>query len=177
MSLKTIINGIDVGRQRADGALPDRAGLVSTEWLGGTQTRTLVGTAAGRKFTIDADYPDALLGSGMAPSPPALLMAALGASFVTSFVIAAATADVRIEYIRVRTARAASDGSGAGEESALGDLELHGDVDADASPAHLEQLVAIAIERSLVAALVKSTIRVHLERTTGEDERPQEVRR
>jgi uncharacterized OsmC-like protein len=172
VSLKTIINGIDVGRQRAAaaaGSLSDRADLAtSTEWLGGTQTRTLVATAArhgsGREFTIDADYPDAFLGSGIAPSPHELLFAALGSSFVTSFVLAAAAADVRIEFMRVHTARAAVVGSGASGELPLGDLELHGEVDADASPAHLEQLVAIAIERSLVVALRRLNIRVHLER-------------
>ena len=87
VSPRTIINGIDVDRQRAAAraSSPERTDLTtSTEWLGGTQTRTLVATAAGRGFIIDADYPDALLGSGMAPSPPEVLMAALGASFVTS---------------------------------------------------------------------------------------------
>ena len=163
MSLKTLVNGIDVERQRAAAALSDPAGVTTTtEWLGGTQTRTLVATArrgTHGAFTIDADYPDGLLGSGTAPSPNELFLAALGSSFVTSFVLAAAAAEVRIEFMRVLATRAARDAANGSGEAPSGELELHGEVDAAASPAHLEQLAGIALERSPVVALCRLNVR------------------
>lgn len=164
MTLKTIINGIDVGRQRAAAtSVSDPPDVVtSTEWLGGTQTRTVVATAAGdepeREFAIDADYPDALLGSGKAPSPNELFVASLGSSLVASFVLAAAAAGVRIESMRVH--------SRLGRRPAT-DLELHGEVDADVSPADLEQLVAVAIAHSHVAGLCGRNVRLTLDRVDG----------
>jgi hypothetical protein len=89
------------------------------------------------------------------------LLTALGSSFVTSFVLAAAAADVRIESMRVRATHADSDGMGASA-----DLELHGEVDTDAPTTHVEQLAAIALERSPVVALCKFNVRaVVTERT------------
>lgn len=169
MSLKTIVNGIDVGRQReaarASSVQPEIT--ASTEWLGGTQTRTLTSAARrapAREFTIHTDYPDALLGSGTAPSPDELFAAALASSFLTSFVLAAAAAAIRIEFMRVVATRAARDGSDGRGERPSDDLELHGEVDADASPAHLEQLVAIALERSSIVACCRLNVRVVLGR-------------
>lgn len=168
MALKTIVNGIDVERQRTTSALSDPAGVTTaTEWLGGTQTRTLVATARrgpDGAFTIDADYRDALLGSGTAPSPNELFLAAIGSSFVTSFVLAAAAAEVRIEFMRVLATRAARDAGDDGGEAPPGELELHGEVDAAASPAHLEQLAGIALERSPVVALCRLNVRASLVR-------------
>jgi len=172
MSPKTNINGIDVVRQReASSPSTDPAGIsTSTEWLGGTQTRTLVATARGRgsrqEFAIDSDYPDALLGSGTAPSPDELLLAALSSSFVASFVLAAAAADVRIEFMRVRATRAAAARSGDRGGISSGDLELKGEVETEASPAHLEQLAAIAVKRSPVMALCRLNIRAVLGRAS-----------
>ena len=147
MSLKTIINGIDVDRQRAAhpaGVVPDRSDTIAaTEWLGGTQTRTMVTIADGsglpQEFAVDADYPQALLGSGRAPSPRDLFIASVSSSFVTSFVLAAAAANVRIESMRVRAAvRVPFDASGARAEEGLpAALELRAAVDADTSRAHL----------------------------------------
>ena len=111
----------------------------------------------GGAFTIDADYPAALLGSGTAPSPDELFLAALSSSFVTTFVLAAAAADIRLELMRVRATRAASDRAGTGE-----DLELHGQVDADASDALIDQLAGIALERSPVVALCRCNVRAVL---------------
>ncbi len=177
MSVKSIVNGIDVGRQRAAAGAPyDPAETtMSTEWLGGTQTRTLVATPARREsrreFAIDADYPDALLGSGIAPSPNELFLAALGSCFVTSFVLAAGAADVRIEFMRVLATRAALVGPDADAESPQRDLELHGEVDGDVSPAVLEQLAAIALARSPVVALCRLNVRAILGRVDGRAER------
>jgi uncharacterized OsmC-like protein len=164
MSPRTIVNGIDVGRQRAAASWSESAEITtSTEWLGGTQTRTLVAPArreSDRGFTIDADYPESLLGSGIAPSPNELFLAALGSSFVTTFVLAAAAADIRIDYMRVLTTRAAIDGP---REQPDDGLELHVDVDADETLARLEDLAAIALERSAVLALCRLKVRTVLE--------------
>ncbi len=172
MSLKTIINGIDVGRQRgAASSLPDRVDITtSTEWLGGTQTRTVVAAAAprqsGRTFAIDADYPDALLGSGMAPSPPELLVAALGASFATSFVLVAAAADVRIESLRVYAE------ASIGAEEPLGGVhrgpmlpacQLGIEVHANAAAAVLEKISRQALEGCSVAALCRINVHVQMQ--------------
>ena len=148
MPLKTIINGIDVDRQRAygpDGVPSGRPeAAVCTEWMGGTQTRTLVTVGCNaepaRQFAIHSDYPEMLLGSGVASSPLELLVTAVGASFVTSFVVAAAMEDVRIESMRALTeTRVTADAmSGASnDETELSELELRAEVDADAPSAVL----------------------------------------
>jgi organic hydroperoxide reductase OsmC/OhrA len=169
VSLKTIVNGIDVGRQREAALAPSVQTDITarTEWLGGTQTRTLTtaaGPAPAREFPIHTDYPDVLLGSGTAPSPDELFVAALASSFLTSFVLAAAAADIRIEFVRVVAIRTVLDGSDDRGERRSGNLELQGDVDADASPAHLEQLVAFALKRSSILACCGLNVRVVLGR-------------
>ena len=138
--------------------------------MGGTQTRTLVTTCAdpefAREFAITSDYPELLLGSGMAPSPFDLLLAAVGSSFVTSFVLVAATADVRIESMRVRAAATihAHEMPGTREdEPRLTEFELYAEVDADASPADLQQLSKVAIERAPVVALCRLNVRIQME--------------
>ena len=163
------MNGIDVGRQReAARVAPAQAYITaSTEWLGGTQTRTMTNAAQrtpAREFAIHTDYPEPLLGSGTAPSPDELFVAALGSSFLTSFVLAAAAADTRIEFMRVVATRATVDSPDDRGERRPDDLEIRGDVDADASPDQLEQLVAIAIQRSSIVACCRLDVRVVLGR-------------
>lgn len=166
MSLKTIVNGIDVVRQRASTeAASQRADVTaSTEWLGGTQTRTLVHAPPGgsAEYVIPSDYPHAALGNGLAPSPDDLLVAALGASFVTSFVLAASAADVRFESLQVLVTRTTNEHADV--------LELRCQVDADASSARLEELVAVALERSPVVALCRLNVRAILVRVDARSE-------
>ena len=127
---------------------------------------TAAGQGSQREFAIDADYPESLLGSGLAPSPNELFLAALECSFMTSFVLAAAATDVRIEYMRIIATQRVSNGSSADDDVALspGDLELHCEVGADTSRAHLERLLAIATKRSPVVAVCRSNVRAVLER-------------
>ena len=133
----------------------------STEWLGGTQTRTVVALArrgSRREFAIESDYPDALLGSGAAPSPDELFLAALGSSFVTSFVLAAAAADIRIELLLVRATRTGPAGSSGDGEVPFVEFELRGDVVADAPAPRLDQLVSVALASAPVVALCSRNV-------------------
>ena len=176
MPLKTIINGIDVDRQRASesgGARPVvTAPSICTDWVGGTQTCTSVSAGGGgspvREFAIHSDYPEALLGSGTAPSPLDLLIAAVGASFVTSFVLAAAEMKVRIESMRASVSLEDQvAGSRRGIERPDGSIVLIAETDAAASAHQLHRVCQIAIERSPVVALCRLNVRVEFKPAEG----------
>lgn len=170
MSLKTIVNGIDVRRRAAAGAASAPAQLLtSTEWLGGTQTRTLVASPTHRRslheFAIETDYPDEQAGFGMALSPLELLVTALASSFVTSFVISAALADVRIESARVRAAARLPEPQAAASDRAGPECHFELEVDGTASLDTLETLIAAALERCPVAALTNFNVHAHVLRS------------
>ena len=65
---------------------------VATTWMGGPQSRTQVkswefgGLSKSRDFTIDIDEPTELFGNNSAPNPQEMLMAALNACVLATYV-------------------------------------------------------------------------------------------
>ena len=82
---------------------------VETNWKGGTQSTTharaweIAGEAKVNDFVIEADEPEELLGSGTAPNPQELLMAALNACMVVGYVATAATMGVNVRSLSIKT--------------------------------------------------------------------------
>jgi uncharacterized OsmC-like protein len=183
--IATLVNGINVDDQ-ADvvGALssgptgPAATAVATTVWRGGTQTRSTVSIRFGNpptahregaKFVLESDQPQTLLGSGRAASPIEMLLASIGSSFATSFVLAASKRQTRIEAIEVH-AEADVDvrpmlgppDSPTAEPISLR-LSLH--VEADADPDTLRELAASAAEDSLIVRLCRETVRMVIEGT------------
>lgn len=164
MPIRKIVNGIDVERQGQStywgGGRGSSAVAARTEWLGSTQTRTVsLGNSA--DLVVETDCPTELLGSGRAASPLALLVASLGASFVTCFVLEAAAANVRIESLIVQT-DAEVNHDGPGGHRMRGDVNLRAAVEADAIPDELDRLAEAALRRSPVVALCRLRAHVHI---------------
>lgn len=163
---RSIVNGIDVERQLHSPHWVERQHSVAisaqTEWLGSAQTRTLCplgsDSRAATEFMVETDCSAELFGSGLAPSPLALLVASIGASFATAFVLEAAAANVRIESLVVRTdadIRVDASGERRFKDPSSGRVNLRASVEADAAQAHLDRLASLALQRSPIVALCR----------------------
>ncbi len=109
-------NGIDVAALQAfstqvsasPAAGMARFGVVTT-WQGGTRTRALTAPlilgdrTLERNFVIDADEPEALLGTNDAPNPQELLLAALNACMSVGYVATAAAMGIELQSLKIRT--------------------------------------------------------------------------
>jgi hypothetical protein len=81
MTTVKIRNGVDleklseaVGAERADPGKAQLSFSADTKWLMGARSRTRI-----KEFTLEADEPESLLGSGKAPNAFEMVLAALGA--------------------------------------------------------------------------------------------------
>lgn len=110
------LNGIDVealGRF-AEGVSQDASTgnvqfAVKTQWTGQTRSRTTIesyslgGQRYARNFTIEADEPVELLGTGSAPNPQELVMAGLNACMTVGYAAVAATKGIAIRSLEIET--------------------------------------------------------------------------
>ena len=116
MSANEKLNGIDtdalkqvmgeVSKEPAKGSVKFR---VLTSWKGQTKSETLVegyqlaGQDIKRSFKFSIDEPVELLGENTAPNPQEVLMAALNACVMNTYVIAAAMKGVKLEKVEIET--------------------------------------------------------------------------
>lgn len=116
MSANEKLNGIDtdalkqvmgeVSKEPAKGSVKFR---VITSWKGQTKSETLVegyqlaGQDLKRSFKLSIDEPVELLGENTAPNPQEVLMAALNACVMNTYVIAAAMKGVKLEKVEIET--------------------------------------------------------------------------
>jgi len=116
MSVNEKLNGIDtealkevmgeVSKEPAKGSVKFR---VITSWKGQTKSETVVegyqlgGQDITRSFKFSIDEPVELLGQNTAPNPQEVLMAALNACVMNTYVIAAAMKGVRLEKVEIET--------------------------------------------------------------------------
>lgn len=81
---------------------------VETDWKGGAKSTTSVhewhmaGEKKSKKFTIEADEPEELLGENTAPNPQELFMAAINACMTVGYVATAASMGVNIRSIKIK---------------------------------------------------------------------------
>jgi uncharacterized OsmC-like protein len=82
---------------------------VTTDWRGQTRSRSSVesyvvgGNEVPRSFTIDADEPEELLGSNIAPNPQELLMSAVNACMMVGYVAQASVRGITLESCTIET--------------------------------------------------------------------------
>ncbi|MFB6276984.1 MAG: OsmC family protein, partial [Halothece sp.] len=82
---------------------------VNTGWDGGTKTKTKVasyefgGKQLARNFTINTDEPEELFGTNTAANPQEILMAALNACMLVTYVDNASMLGIELEKIEIET--------------------------------------------------------------------------
>ena len=134
----------------------------TTTWQHGTHSRSTIEGFSGlggdhthkTAFTIDGDHPELFASEDHAPTPVEIVLAGLG-SCLTAGVAAVA----QNRNIQLRSVTATIEGQmnvlgilGADPETRNGfnDVQVHFDIDADATPEEIEALVAQSQKRSAV---------------------------
>ena len=134
----------------------------TNEWLRGTHSKTTIEQYSGlgadhehkSVFSYTADHPEVFASEDLAPTPVEFLLVGL-ASCLTAGVAAVA----QNRGIQLESVKASVEGDmnilgilGADPEvrNGFNDIRVHFDIDADASPAEIEALVAQSQKRSAV---------------------------
>lgn len=82
---------------------------VTSAWKGGTRSETQVetvhlgGLPIERNFSIPIDEPEQLLGTNTAPNPQEMLMAAMNACVLATYVIGCAVKGITLERLEIET--------------------------------------------------------------------------
>ncbi len=104
MATITIRNGVDLGKLTATvdaiKADPSKAQFkfeANTKWSDGARSSTKI-----KGFTMEADEPEVLLGSGMAPNAVEMVLAALGSCLTVGFAYNAAAWGIDLESLEFR---------------------------------------------------------------------------
>jgi uncharacterized OsmC-like protein len=111
-----VINGIDVAALRGtidavrkDPSAAQTRFAVSTQWMGGTVSRTRVkgfevgGAEVERQFDFVSDEPHELCGTNTGPNPQEYLMGALNACMTVGYVAGASLYGVELKSVRIET--------------------------------------------------------------------------
>ena len=149
-------------------------------WLGGAHNRTTIQDFYGagqedasrpQAFSIDAGEPAVLLGTDTGPNPAEALLHALAACLTTSLVYVAAARKVTLTRVEstvegdmdVRGALGLSDAVRNG----FGRIRVRFQVEGEAPPDKLQELVQRAQQRSAVFDMVTHGVAVTVEATTN----------
>jgi uncharacterized OsmC-like protein len=148
-------------------------------WLGGAHNRSTIqdfyaagqeDTSRSQAFTLEAGEPAILLGADTGPNPAEALLHALAACLTTSLVYVAAARKVRLTRVEailegdmdVRGALGLSDAVRNG----FGRIRVRFQVEGEAPPDKLQELVQRAQQRSAVFDMVTHGVPVTVEATT-----------
>ena len=148
---------------------------VSNRWIDGAHNRSTIkdfyaaggeDTSRAEAFELDAGEPAILIGNDTGPNPAELLLHALAACLTTSLVYVATARGVRLTkvesklegYIDVRGALGLSDEVRNGFDQ----IRVCFDVEGDASPENLQELVERAKARSAVFDMVTNGVEVYV---------------
>lgn len=181
-TIESIRNGVDtqtlfatVDAVKAQPELGTFQFRVHNRWLGGAHNRSTIQGfyAAGGEddsrasaFELDAGEPPILIGKNEAPNPAEQLLHALAACLTTSLVYVAAARGIRLTRVEsrlegdidVRGALGISDEVRNGYEQ----IRVAFDVEGDAPPEKLRELVERAKARSAVFDIVTNGVPVHV---------------
>ncbi len=173
-------NGIDVNKLndlidiiRANPEVANFKFKADAEWINGAHSRTKIQTSSGKLFTLEADEPPILLGTGTAPNAVQAVLHALGSCLIVGFVYNAAAHGINVEAM---------------ELSLEGDLDLHGflgisedvrpgyqnirvncNVKCDAPRETVEELLEYAQRTSPVTDIVRNGVPVHITLEKGSE--------
>ncbi len=181
-AIESIRNGVDTQKLfatldavKAQPELGTFQFRVQNRWLGGAHNRSTIKGfyAAGGEdgsraaaFELDAGEPPILIGENEAPNPAEQLMHALAACLTTSLVYVAAARGIRLTRVESRLegdidvggALGLSDGVRNGYEQ----IRVVFEVEGDAPPEKLRELVERAKARSAVFDIVTNGVPVHV---------------
>jgi uncharacterized OsmC-like protein len=147
----------------------------SCEWLHGTHSRSTVTGFSGlgaehahrQAYTVEADHPAVFASEDNAPTPPEIVLAAL-ASCLTAGVASVATH----RGVQLRSVTATIEGSmdlagilgiDSDVRNGFGGIRVSYAIDADASKADLEAIVAQSQKRSAVFDIVSNPTTIQVE--------------
>jgi len=179
----TVDNGVNIeairGARQALTDAPEAAQFrwrASTEWVNGTHSRSVITDFSGlgtnhahrQSFSIEADHPEVFASEDNGAAPPEIVLAAL-ASCLTAGIATVATQ----RGVQLRSVKATLEG-GMDLQGVLGidgdvrngfdSIDVTYEIDADASRADIEAIVAQSEKRSAVFDIVTNptTVRVKL---------------
>ena len=162
-------NGVDVehllGARTALTDAPEAAEFTwraSTEWVRGTRTETTVDDYSGlgethshkTSFSYTADHPEVFASEDNGPTPVEFVLVGLSTCLTAGLAAVAQNRNIQLNSVK-----ASIEGDmnilgilGADPEvrNGFNDIRVHFDIDADASPAEIEALVAQSQKRSAV---------------------------
>jgi uncharacterized OsmC-like protein len=162
-------NGVNVeallGARKALGDMPDLAQFqwrATTSWVRGTHSQSSVETFFGfgeeqkhkTTFTYDADHPLLFASEDNGVTPAEYVLVALGSCLMAGVAAVAQQRQIQLRSVRA-TIEAGMDlhgilGADPDVRNGCSDIKVSYDIDADASPAEIEALVAQSQKRSAV---------------------------
>ncbi len=178
----TVDNGVNVeallGAREALTDVPEAAEFrwrASCEWIKGTHSRSTVSGFFGlgeehhhrQNYTIDADHPAVFASEDNGATPPEIVLAAL-ASCLTGGIATVATR----RGVELRSVTATIEGSmdlqgilgiDSDVRNGFDGIEVKYEIDADASKADIEAIVAQSQKRSAVFDIVANPTTIHVQ--------------
>jgi uncharacterized OsmC-like protein len=179
----TVDNGVNIealrGARQALTDAPEAAQFqwrARCEWVNGTHSRSQVTDFSGlgaqhthrQTFTIEADHPQVFASEDNGATPPEIVLAALGSCLTAALATVATNRGVQLRSVTA-TLQGGMDlqgilGIDGDVRNGFDSIDVTYDIDADASRADLEAIVAQSQKRSAVFDIVANptTVRVAL---------------
>jgi uncharacterized OsmC-like protein len=179
----TVDNGVNIealrGARQALTEAPEAAQFqwrASTQWVMGTHSRSVITDFSGlgaqhahrQAFSIDADHPQVFASEDNGPTPPEIVLAALASCLTAGVATVATNRGVQLRSVTA-TVEADMDlqgilGIDGDVRNGFSSINVTYDIDADASRADIEAIVAQSQKRSAVFDIVTNptTVRVGL---------------
>jgi uncharacterized OsmC-like protein len=177
----TVDNGVNIealrGARQALTETPEAAQFqwrASSQWVRGTHSRSTITDFAGlgqehahrQAYTIEADHPQVFASEDNGPTPPEIVLAALASCLTAGVATVATNRGVQLRSVTA-TVEADMDlqgilGIDGDVRNGFGAINVTYDIDADASRADIEAIVAQSQKRSAVFDIVTNPTSVHV---------------
>lgn len=178
---KPVNNGVNVealfGAQAALKDAPEAAKFKwrsTVEWINGTHSRSTIESFYGlgaeqkhkQKFTFDADHPEVFASEDNGATPPEIVLAALASCLTAGVATVATNRGVQLRSVTA-VVQGAMDlqgilGIDADVRNGFDRIDVKFDIDADASRADIEAIVAQSQKRSAVFDIVTNPTTVQV---------------
>lgn len=177
----TVDNGVNIealrGARQALTDAPEAAEfqwIARCQWVNGTHSRSTVADFSGlgeqhahrQAFTIEADHPEVFASQDNGPTPPEIVLAALASCLTAGVATVATNRGVQLRSVAA-TVRGVMDlqgilGIDADVRNGFDRIDVTYDIDADASRADIEAIVAQSQKRSAVFDIVTNPTTVQV---------------
>ena len=177
----TVDNGVNIealrGARQALTDAPEAAKFqwrASCQWVNGTHSRSQITTFAGlgqehehrQPYTVEADHPEVFASEDNGATPPEIVLAALASCLTAGVATVATNRGVQLRSVTA-TVAAGMDlqgvlGIDGDVRNGFDRVDVTYDIDADASRADIEAIVAQSQKRSAVFDIVTNPTTVHV---------------